>query len=325
MQPTTPPAVLIALLLAAAVAPPGAAEAAGKDQIFELSDPRGDDHGDGRLIYPTRTEFQKGDLDLISFRARRQKGGTLFEATFANPIRVPQREAIDELGTQLTSIARQGFYTFNIDVYIDVDRQPGSGGVATLPGRKAELLPENAWDLAVILTPRPHEARGELRRLWLDALREDIRDPDEPFDEETFDEVKKTVPANLADRVFFPTNVRVRGQKISFFVPESFLRGEARPDWSYVVAVSGSNLVSSMDLVAKTGLAEEVRDNLMVLPVSPGSWRNRFGGGRENAELQPPLVDLLVPPGRSQEELLSDFTSSEPVRLPGVVPAQSGG
>ena len=36
----------------------------------------------------------------------------------------------------------------------------------------------------------------------------------------------------------------------------------------------------------------------MILPVSPGRWHDRFGGGRENAAIQPPLVDIIVPKGR---------------------------
>ena len=35
----------------------------------------------------------------------------------------------------------------------------------------------------------------------------------------------------------------------------------------------------------------------MILPVSPGRWQDRFGGGRENADIQPPLIDIMVPKG----------------------------
>ena len=48
-----------------------------------------------------------------------------------------------------------------------------------------------------------------------------------------------------------------------------------------------------------------------------------LGGGRDDASLQPPMIDILVPEGQSQEEILRDFDSARdrPVELPAVVPA----
>jgi hypothetical protein len=61
----------------------------------------------------------------------------------------------------------------------------------------------------------------------------------------------------------------------------------------------------------------------MILPVSPGRWAERFGGGQDNAPNQPPLIDVIVPNGQSQEKLMADFDprAKRPVVLPGVVPA----
>ena len=75
------------------------------------------------------------------------------------------RRPIDDLGTQLTDVARFGFYNLNLDIYIDTDRVPGSGGVTMLPGRLAEIDPATAWEKAIILTPRPHDAQAELKRM----------------------------------------------------------------------------------------------------------------------------------------------------------------
>jgi hypothetical protein len=62
----------------------------------------------------------------------------------------------------------------------------------------------------------------------------------------------------------------------------------------------------------------------MIIPVSPGNWQDRFGGGRENAPNQPPLIDIIVPKGKKQETILSDFSGREkrPVVIQGVVPAE---
>jgi hypothetical protein len=138
-------------------------------------------------------------------------------------------------------------------------------------------------------------------------------------------EMRHRIPLDVEDRVFFPTLVRVRGQKVSFFVPDLFLGGPASPDWSYVVAVSGADLLQSFDLTERLGLSEEDEDGLMILPVTSGRPRDRFGG-RERAPLQPPLVDVLVPAGATQEEVLQSYDLAEgvPAELPGVVPAEAG-
>jgi len=54
------------------------------------------------------------------------------------------------------------------------------------------------------------------------------------------------------------------------------------------------------------------------------AWSDRFGGGEDDDPLQPPLVDVIVPRGATQEKVLKDYSSKEGrlVRLPGVVPAQ---
>jgi len=311
--------LLTATLLAALIAPP--AFGAGKE-IFTLTDPRGDDHGDGKIVYPNNDDLKPGDLDILSLTAREDGDGTMFEVTFARPVRVPAREAIDEIGTQLDKIARFGFYNLNLDLYIDTDRVAGSGGLTMLPGRHAEIDPSTAWEKAIILTPRPNEAKAELKRLLLKTLNEDAKKSSSLTDAE-IDSLKKQIPVDVEERIFFPTQIHVRGQKISFFVPGIVLGGPARPTWAYTVATSGADLLQSFDLARKLG-RDPSDKTLMILPVSPGRWQDRFGGGRENADIQPPLIDLIVAKGgRTQEQVLADFDAraKRPVKLTGVVPA----
>jgi hypothetical protein len=311
--------LLTATLLATLIAPP--AFGAGRE-IFTLADPRGDDHGDGKIVYPNNDDLKPGDLDILSLTAREDGDGTMFEVTFARPVRVPAREAIDEIGTQLDKIARFGFYNLNLDLYIDTDRVAGSGGLTMLPGRHAEIDPSTAWEKAVILTPRPNEAKAELKRLLLKTLNEDAKKSSSLTDAE-IDSLKKQIPVDVEERIFFPTQIHVRGQKITFFVPGIVLGGPARPTWAYTVATSGADLLQSFDLARKLG-RDPSDKSLMILPVSPGRWQDRFGGGRENADIQPPLIDVIVAKGgRTQEQVLSDFDAraKKPVKLTGVVPA----
>lgn len=314
--------LVVPLMLAALLAAPALA-GARTAKIFELSDPSGDDHGDGSLLYPFNDDYAPGDLDLLSFSARRGDRGTWFEAVFARPVRAPDQRAIDALGTSLASAARFGFYTFNLDVYIDIDREPGSGGVHALPGRKARIAPDAAWDRAVILTPRPHEARGELKRILLRSLTDEMDEGTAELDESQAETMRRRIPLDVEERVFFPTLVRVRGRTISFFVPDSFLGQPADPTWSYVVAVSGANILQSFELTEKLGLSEDGGEALMILPVAEGRSTQYFGG-RERAPLQPPLIDILVPEGRRQETVLKSYDRAKhlPVELPGLVPAE---
>ena len=46
-------------------------------QTIVLQDRRGDDHGNGDLIYPNHDDLRPGDLDLVSVTAEPVKDGTL--------------------------------------------------------------------------------------------------------------------------------------------------------------------------------------------------------------------------------------------------------
>ena len=299
---------------------PGRTRAA-EPPIFTLTDPRGDDHGDGTVTYPRREDLKRGDLDLLSLVARPDKEGTLFEATFARPIAKPESLVIDNLGTTADKVARFGFYTFNL--YIDTDRVPGSGSLALLPGRKAEVDPANAWEKAICLTPRPYEAREALRRLLVRFARQDVKARTGKADPAEMKPTEAGISEDVDKRVFFPTRVRVVGPKVSFLVPVAFLGGRAQTTWSYVVAVSGADIVQKIDVPDMLGLAEPDPDSLMILPVSYRNYVDRFATTRDDP-LLPPIIDLIVPPGKKQEEILRDDDpkTGRLVRLPGVVPAE---
>lgn len=302
----------------ASLAAAGPAPAEEPKVLFTLTDPRGDDNGDGDFVYPRRDDLRPGDLDIVSFTAKAAKDGTLFEATFARPIRPTARRTIDEVGTSLDTVARYGFYTFNIDVYIDTDRVPGSGSTQALPGRGVEIDAASAWEKAICVTPRPQEARPALERILTSFARRDAKARGEKLDRLKLRDMQYEVSHDIDARIFFPKVIHVFGPTISFFVPASFLGGEAKPTWSYVVAVSGADIKQKFDLGAALGLFEPVPDRLMILPVIQGApMAEAFGGGRDDPP-QPAVVDVIVPANRSQEDLLKE----RPAKLPGVVPAE---
>lgn len=154
------------------------------------------------------------------------------------------------------------------------------------------------------------------------AINDEMRREDSTLEEDQAAAMREQIPVDVEERIFFPTKVKVRGNKISFTVPGAFLCGPAKESWSYVVAVSGANVLQSFDINRALGRQNEKEEALMILPVSPGKWSDRFGGGRENAAIQPPLLDIVVPEGRKQENVLGSFDQrrKEQVVLPGVVP-----
>ncbi|HNX48872.1 MAG TPA: glucodextranase DOMON-like domain-containing protein [Thermoanaerobaculaceae bacterium] len=298
---------------------------AGEQVIFRISDPRGDDYGSGSLVYPLRDDMRDGDLDLVSLVARAQKNGTEFEATFARFVQRPARRPVDSVGTTLDTLARFGFYTFNLDIYIDTDRAPNSGSTITLPGRRATIAPQDAWEKAICLTPRPFDARTQLKAMLEKDAKKELRQSQGRVDSSDRKSIETGVARDVAESVFFPTLVWVSGTKINFFVPESFLGGPASPRWGYVVAVSGAKIEEKVDLEPALGVGKPDEPNLMVMQVVPGRSKEAFGGGQEDDDLQPPLVDITVPPGMTQEGILKDYDlrTGRFVELHAVVPAES--
>ena len=274
--------------------------------LFRLEDPAGDDHGDGELVYPRRPDLGRGALDVVAVAAFADDGATRFEVTFAHPIAKPSRaQAVDIGGSTVADRARHGFYTFNVDLYVDTDGVTGSGRTDTLPGRELSLAPDSAWEKAVVLMPRPYEAREVLRKHWREAALRAYEQKTGPIGGKVEAELNAKAEAELSAQVFFPTLIQVSGRTVMFQVPDSFLGERARKDWGYGVAVTGASIDRRVSLGGVFGGVTEGGPKLMAMPIAPGEPLNeRFGGGRKGDPAQSPVVDLLVPPGGSQEAVL---------------------
>ena len=287
----------------------------GASPLFTLADPRGDDHGDGTLRYPLREDMVPGSMDLLLLTAYAESDGTRFEATFARPIVRPQAgRTVDLAGETESQRARFGFYTFNLDLYVDTDRVQNSGRTQTLPGRNLTLEPGSAWEKVILLTPRPYDARDELRGLWRQEAFTEREHKDGSMTEAVEHQVAGDVERELATRVFFPTRIHVTGATVEFFVPNDFFGGPPRPEWGYALAVTGASIENKVNMPAFFGKSDSQR--LMVLPIAPGDSKERFGGGRRGDPDQSPVVDLLVPPGITQEEVLGANAPPWPAVVP---------
>ena len=255
--------------------------------LLNITDPEGDDVGDGTLVYPRDSAFTPGDLDLRSLRVYVEGSDLRFEAAFRNPIRDPGSVRNPGLGSENLSVfARRGFYAFNLDIYLDTDRVAGSGNTTTLPGRGAKLDPAHAWEKAIVLTPRPEL----MKRQFIEALREASPAT-----------APATVDATVDSSVFFATQVRVRGRTVSFIVPGSFVNASTIAGSSLTAIVTAAKLTVEAELSLFGKPAGRPIDRLSLGVAQPEAGQPEFTMGYSGAN--PPataVVDLLSPNPREQ-------------------------
>ena len=255
---------------------------AGQLPLVTISDPSGDDFGAGTLVYPQRSDFQAGDLDLLQLKISRDDKGYWFEAMFKNAIRDPVNVPNSVGADSLADFARKGFYQFNLDVYVDTDRVQGSGNTFTLPGRQVQIDPAYAWEKVVILTPRPELMRQQL----FDALTAQYPG-----------RTKAETEASIDQSMFFPTRITVHGKSVEFFVPAGFFAGSDGNDWAVTALVTGAmpTITADLSLLPTTKTPIERLQLGVMQPVS-GRPVNTFG---YSGAMPSPVVDLL---GASTEQ-----------------------
>lgn len=314
--------------MVAAAGPAGHA-AGGEEEILRLADPRGDDHGAGALVYPLRDDLEPGSLDLLELSARAVEDATEFTATFARAIASPAGRVAGPAATPMESIARLGFYTFNLDLYLDLDRAAGSGETQMLPGRGAEIDSAWAWERVVCLTPRPQEARKELRRRLLAAARARRTLEAGRVDSAEEDSIAAAVDALLTRRYCLPTRARVRGRTLTFEVPASFWAtapGEVengdggQPAWGLTAVVTGADPTERLDLSLAIGRAGRSDRGLFTMAVTERISPESFGGIPKGDSLYPAVIDLLQPAEDQQERELRgyDLRNGRRARVTGV-------
>ncbi|MBK9685436.1 MAG: SHOCT domain-containing protein [Betaproteobacteria bacterium] len=256
--------------------------------LLTATDPEGDDVGDGSLVYPRSTAWVAGDLDLRSLRVFAEGKDLRFEASLRNPVRSPATVMSPGMGTQsLSAFARHGFYAFNIDIYIDTDRAPGSGNTVTLPGRRAQLDPAHAWEKAVVLTPRPELMQREL----IAALRE-ISSAGEA-----------EVAATVQRSVFFPTQIRVQGRTVSFIVPGTFIDAAGLAGASVTAFVTAAPLAIDAGIKMSFGDTGAVRDRFALGVAQPDVGEPELTMGHRAAPAPATAVIDLLSPNPNQQAL----------------------
>ena len=288
------------------------------EQLISIDDPKGDDNGAGALIYPNRGDIQPGDLDLVQISAEQRDDGVWFSVEMAQPVRSPVGQVTETGQTPMERIARSGFYTFNVDIYVDTDRIAGLGETVTLPGRGVAVDRNYAWEKAIVLTPRPGVAATMLQMHYDNVFEAELRARQGRVSKTELQELQGRSEARVRDLYFFPDKVRVNGRRIEFLVPMEFLGGMPSQSWAYTAIVTGADL----EQTGRPGQLGAGRSKMMTMGVGRGVQDSLFGIRGDADAATPPVVDILSPDEDVQSVVLDDFdvVAGRLPAMPGVAP-----
>jgi len=304
-----------ALLASTWLAGPGLASG---QELFSLGDVQGDDVGNGSLMYPNRPDMQKGDLDLVRFSAEQRSDGVWFVIEMAQPVRSPVGQVTVLGQTPLERLARNGFYTFNVDIYVDTDRVGGSGQTGTVPGRDVTVDRQFAWEKAIVLTPRPDTARTMLQMYFDSVFEADLRAKQGRVLKDDLADLQGRSEARVNDLFFFPNKVRVTGRRIEFLVPSDFLGGVPSRSWAYTVILTGADL----EQAGQVAQLNSDKARMMTMSVGRGIGADRWGMRSDADEATPPVIDFLAADPQVQAAVLSDYdmVAGRLAAVPGIAP-----
>jgi carbohydrate-binding DOMON domain-containing protein len=181
----------------------GVATAASAQYKVTLKDPKGDDKGPGTYTYPTDQVYTPGSFDLTEFSVE-EKGNDVVMKFVMNA------RLEDPWGSK--DWGGNGFSLQHLQVYIDKDRQEGSGFTEALPGINASFRPEEAWDTVAIVG-----AQGNTR------VRSEV----------------DTKAAKMAGALVLPKKVQATGKTITATFAKSEL-GTPQAGWGYQVLVQSN-------------------------------------------------------------------------------------
>jgi hypothetical protein len=125
-------------------------------------------------------------------------------------------------------------------------------------------------------------------------------------------------------RVIFPSRLRTQGRTVIARVPLAELGARPAPGWAYSVHVSGARWERSFSVVDRVARGKPAAD-AFTMPVLPVAEAWAFGGAPEG-DAHPQVVDVLLPRGASQRDVLGSFDarSGAYARIPFVGGAPAG-
>jgi len=245
--------------------------------LFKLTDPTGDDHGSGSYVYPKNPVFKEGSFDLTGFEVYESDSDLIFKIYFKNRFLFPPDLQLSN-NKNLKDLFKTNLFLQNIDIYIDKDHKYNSGIVDLIPGRNAKVLPDCAWEGAILISPQPYLARSEMKRL---AMR-------------------------LVDKVIIPNFYDVKDNYVQVKVPKKSI-GQPTQRWGYIVMVTGAEWENSMFSLSNWmnyGSTYEEPVLNRIVEEYASEWE--FGGGDKEGTA-PNIIDMFAASNESQEKRLGAY------------------
>lgn len=164
----------------------------------------------------------------------------------------------------------QGFVANLWDIYIDIDGAEFSGYDMALPGRDVQFRDNMGWEKVVMVTPLSE-------RVVYDILKS--RTDDIEFQ-------------NIIDDILIPDYITVRRDRVIVKVDSARLPGLSESSGFQLFSMGFENIVSFNRLLNRDVRAFPTRQD--------------FGGGSDMRG-NPTVIDMIVPDGECQYEILSDY------------------
>ncbi len=181
-------------------------------QEVSFKDPKGDDKGPGKYIYPTDTVYKPGSFDITDFKMKVSGSKADFEVSVNAALEDPWG-------------MKTGFAVQMIFIFIDTDGKVGSGFTKAPPGLNVQFAPADAWDKCVILSPQsPSRVKSEV----------------------------STKAAAMKDAILVPNRTKGVGRTISGSVDLKDLGAGDPTKWGYqVVMQSNEGFPAATDLLTR--------------------------------------------------------------------------
>ena len=197
-----------------------------------LKDPKGDDDGPGTYTYPTDAVYTPGSFDMTQVRVRQKGKNVQFKVTIVAPIEDPWNSK---------SWNGHGFSIQFIQIYLDLDHNPGSGQSEALPGIHVKFPEESYWDKVVLISPQPtSRVQSEI----------DIKAP------------------KIKDKIIIPKVTRAQGNTFLAVVPAEALGGGLPDEFGIqVIMQSNEGFPAPTDMLTRK--------------VNEYNGQHRFGGGSD--------------------------------------------
>ena len=167
-----------------------------------LEDPKGDDNGNGSIVYPTGKVYKRGSFDLVKVSVKESGDDVIFTASFASKVLDPWKSKEWD---------GNGFSLQFVQVYLNTTA--GKGHAKTLAGINAQFSDSDAWDKVVLLSPQ-----GKSR------LKSEIN----------------TKAADVKNDVVIPRSTKARGKTIRAVVSKKDLGGSPAETWGYQALVQSN-------------------------------------------------------------------------------------